>query len=63
MRKEVVFTKQEQEDLEKKNKLEILKVKHIIIESKTIIIITLNKLSQWYTGCILREGINDLKEH
>lgn len=45
-----------------KNNLEILKVKNLIIGSKIIIIMSLNKLSQWYTGYILRQRISELKD-
>lgn len=46
MRKDLAFMKQEQNL--KKNKLEILG-KDIVFENKIIIVITLNKLSQWHT--------------
>lgn len=49
MRKEIAFMRQEWEDF-KKNKLEILEVKNIVIENKAMTI--LNKLYQWFTGSI-----------
>lgn len=49
MRKEIASMKQEWEDF-KKNKLEILEVKNVVIENKTMTI--LNKLYQRYTGSI-----------